>query len=183
MGQVRDLHEIYELAQKMARSGRFCSWRLIAIELRYVQGVREANDEFFDRGLREELDGLCRAAQKASGTWPAPARALPGSRVPAIPRPVPAIPKPVPVSALARAPFSPPVTPRTAPARSMPPATPPATSVPATSVPSVSSASAHSSANTASPPATSMSAPSASTRARPALALEAAPQWVPKYRS
>lgn len=181
MGQVRDLHEINELAQKMARSGRFCSWRLIAIELRYVQGVREADDEFFDRGLREELDGLCRAAQKASGTWPAPARALPGSRVPAIPRPVPAIPKPAPVSALSRAPFSPSVTPRVAPARTLSPATQPAAPAPATSVPSVSSSAARPSAPAVSAPAASGAA--TVTRAQPALALETAPRWVPKYRS
>jgi hypothetical protein len=56
-----------DLARHMARSGRYCSWRVIQIELRFMQGIREAATCFSDAAIRSELDALCREAQK-SGT-------------------------------------------------------------------------------------------------------------------
>lgn len=58
---------IRDKARDLAGSGRFCGWRLIEIELRFMEGVREAAGCFADRAFRDELDGLCRAAQKALG--------------------------------------------------------------------------------------------------------------------
>lgn len=52
------------LARKMAQSGRFCSWRLIQIELRFMQGIREAELCFDEAAIRAELDELCRKARK-----------------------------------------------------------------------------------------------------------------------
>lgn len=61
--------EIRAHARNLARTARYCSWRLIEIELRYIQGIREAEGCFDDRAFREELDGLCRAAlQSRDGT-------------------------------------------------------------------------------------------------------------------
>lgn len=74
------------LARRMAQSGQFCSWRLIQIELRFIQGIRAADALFADMALRSELDELCRLAQKRprssariplkplAGIFPAPAR-------------------------------------------------------------------------------------------------------------
>ncbi|MEP9355940.1 hypothetical protein ABLE93_20390 [Xanthobacter sp. KR7-65] len=56
-----------DLARHMARSGRYCSWRLIQIELRFMQGIREAASCFSDAAIRSELDALCREAQKRAG--------------------------------------------------------------------------------------------------------------------
>ena len=53
-----------ELARHMARTGRYGSWRLIQIELRFMQGIREAANCFTDSEIRMELDALCREAQK-----------------------------------------------------------------------------------------------------------------------
>lgn len=55
-----------DLARHMARSGRYCSWRVIQIELRFMQGIREAANCFTDADIRSELDALCREAQKRS---------------------------------------------------------------------------------------------------------------------
>ena len=52
-------------AREMARSGDFCSWRLIEIELRFMRGIREAAGCFTDPELRDELDRLCRQARPA----------------------------------------------------------------------------------------------------------------------
>lgn len=54
-----------DLARHMARSGRYCSWRVIQIELRFMQGIREAATCFSDAAIRSELDALCREAQKS----------------------------------------------------------------------------------------------------------------------
>lgn len=59
--------QIRDKARDLARSGRFCGWRLIEIELRFMEGVREAAGCFGDHAFRDELDGLCRATQKALG--------------------------------------------------------------------------------------------------------------------
>lgn len=91
MGQMHDLAQIHELARQMARTGQFCSWRLIAIELRFMQGVREAADGFSDPAIREELDTLCRAAQKRKARHQ-PVTAM--TSVPAIPRPAQLPPMP-----------------------------------------------------------------------------------------
>lgn len=65
-----------DLARHMARSGRYCSWRVIQIELRFMQGIREAATCFSDAAIRGELDALCREAQKRGGAmFPVPAPA------------------------------------------------------------------------------------------------------------
>lgn len=56
-----------DLARHMARSGRYCSWRVIQIELRFMQGIREAATCFSDAAIRSELDALCREAQRSGG--------------------------------------------------------------------------------------------------------------------
>lgn len=56
-----------DLARHMAQSGRYCSWRVIQIELRFMQGIREAATCFSDAAIRSELDALCREAQKRGG--------------------------------------------------------------------------------------------------------------------
>lgn len=76
--QDRFSHWLRDLARHMARSGRYCSWRVIQIELRFMQGIREAADCFADADIRSELDGLCREAQKQAGaalSFAAPGRA------------------------------------------------------------------------------------------------------------
>ncbi|MFG1358941.1 hypothetical protein [Xanthobacter pseudotagetidis] len=72
MGQELAFEQIRDLARQLARSGRFCSWRLIAIELRFMEGIRAAADCFADAPIRNELDGLCRDAQKRARHWPLP---------------------------------------------------------------------------------------------------------------
>lgn len=98
MGQERDIEQIRHLARQMASSGRFCSWRLIEIELRFIQGMREAADGFQDRAIRDELDALCRDAQKKARAWPSPVQVPAMAHAPAIPKPVmvapPAPPEP-----------------------------------------------------------------------------------------
>lgn len=64
---------LHDLARHMARSGRYCSWRMIQIELRFMQGIREAAHCFGEAEIRGELDALCRAAQKAAGVAARPA--------------------------------------------------------------------------------------------------------------
>jgi len=56
--------EIAGLARRLARSGHFGGWRLIAVELRFIRGLREAAAWFEDGAVREEIDALCRAAQR-----------------------------------------------------------------------------------------------------------------------
>lgn len=58
------LADIARLARHLAQSGRFCGWRLIAIELRFMQGLGDALAAFEDSALREELDALCRTAER-----------------------------------------------------------------------------------------------------------------------
>lgn len=65
------LADIARLARHLAQSGRFCGWRLIAIELRFMQGLSDALAIFEDSALREELDALCRAAERRRRrSWP-----------------------------------------------------------------------------------------------------------------
>lgn len=58
------LDKLRDLARHMARSGRYCSWRLIQIELRFMRGIQEASQCFGDAEIRGELDALCRDALK-----------------------------------------------------------------------------------------------------------------------
>lgn len=92
MGQELAFDQIRDLARQLARSGRFCSWRLIAIELRFMEGIRAAGDCFADSAIRNELDGLCRDAQKRARQWPLP-RIDPAARP--LPAPEPAAAAPV----------------------------------------------------------------------------------------
>lgn len=64
---------LHDLARQMARSGRYCSWRMIQIELRFMQGIREAADGFAGTDIRTELDALCRNAQRPAGSSGGPA--------------------------------------------------------------------------------------------------------------
>ncbi|MDI4658823.1 hypothetical protein [Xanthobacter autotrophicus] len=64
VAQDRFKEWLRELARHMARTGRYGSWRLIQIELRFMQGIREAAHCFADSEIRTELDALCREAQK-----------------------------------------------------------------------------------------------------------------------
>ena len=64
---------LHDLARHMARSGRYCSWRMIQIELRFMQGIREAAHCFGEAEIRSELDALCREAQRAAGADALPA--------------------------------------------------------------------------------------------------------------
>lgn len=77
MVEDRFLARLRDLARQMARSGRYCSWRLIQIELRFMRGIQEAALCFGDGAIRAELDGLCREAQRrrAAGTLPLPVSA------------------------------------------------------------------------------------------------------------
>ncbi|MEP9351478.1 hypothetical protein [Xanthobacter sp. KR7-225] len=86
MGQELAFEQIRDLARQLARSGRFCSWRLIAIELRFMEGIRAAGDCFTDAAIRNELDTLCRDAQKRVRQWPVP-QIDPTVRPPAAPAP------------------------------------------------------------------------------------------------
>ncbi|MFG1347205.1 hypothetical protein V5F59_20130 [Xanthobacter autotrophicus DSM 431] len=61
------LDRLRELARQMARSGRYCSWRLIQIELRFMRGIPEAGQCFGDAEIRAELDTLCREALRRKG--------------------------------------------------------------------------------------------------------------------
>lgn len=110
MGQELAFEQIRDLARQLARSGRFCSWRLIAIELRFMEGIRAAADCFTDALIRDELDGLCRDAQKRSRQWPLPrigsAVAAPQPAAPAAPRPA-LVPAPAPVPVFTPKPLNP----------------------------------------------------------------------------
>ena len=64
MANGEALLDIRQTALQMARSGRFCGWRLIEIELRFIRGLKIAQAFFHDVELRDELDALCRAAQR-----------------------------------------------------------------------------------------------------------------------
>ena len=86
MGQELAFEQIRDLARQLARSGRFCSWRLIAIELRFMEGIRAAADCFTDASIRDELDTMCRDAQKRARQWPLP-RIDPAIRPSAAPAP------------------------------------------------------------------------------------------------
>lgn len=81
MGQEESRDGLRGLARKMAKSGRFCSWRLIQIELRFMQGIREADLCFSDQAIRSELDELCRQARRPAPYMrpaaPEPALAMP----------------------------------------------------------------------------------------------------------
>lgn len=154
MGQTRIRDSIGEMARQMARSGRFCSWRLIAIELRFIQGLREATDCFSDQAFRDELDSLCRTAQRAAPKYR--------------PAPQPEANKPAFLGApVARPPETdtPSPFPRRAPERVAAPAVMP------TSVPSVPRA--------AIPPAPTVTPKTL----RLETAFAAAPRFVPKYRT
>ncbi|MFG1393365.1 hypothetical protein [Xanthobacter agilis] len=65
------LPNLRQKALQMARSGRFCGWRLIDIDLRFVQGLKAADPLFQDLALRDEVDLLCRAAQRHRRPHPA----------------------------------------------------------------------------------------------------------------
>ena len=67
---------LHDLARHMARSGRYCSWRMIQIELRFMQGIREAANCFAEAEIRSELDALCREAQRVTGAGTFPALEL-----------------------------------------------------------------------------------------------------------
>ncbi|MDI4666785.1 hypothetical protein K9U40_21035 [Xanthobacter autotrophicus] len=67
MANERFSQWLRDLARHMARSGRYGSWRLIQIELRFMQGIREAANCFTDSEIRSELDALCREAQRQAG--------------------------------------------------------------------------------------------------------------------
>ncbi|QRG04762.1 hypothetical protein EZH22_16510 [Xanthobacter dioxanivorans] len=81
MAEDHFLQRLRDLARHMAQSGRYCSWRLILIELRFMRGIREAALCFGDTDIRAELDTLCRQAQKqrALRTLPLPAASVPAS--------------------------------------------------------------------------------------------------------
>ncbi len=64
MANGEALSDARQMALTLARSGRFCGWRLIEIELRFIRGLAIARDFFQDLKLRDELDGLCRASQR-----------------------------------------------------------------------------------------------------------------------
>lgn len=74
MAEDHFIARLRDLARHMARSGRYCSWRLIHIELRFMRGIPEAAACFTDADIRAELDTLCRQAQKqrALNTLPLP---------------------------------------------------------------------------------------------------------------
>lgn len=74
------LPDVRQMALSLARSGRFCGWRLVEIEMRFVRGLRAADTLFHDTALREELDTLCRAAQRHRQRHPS---------LPASPPPIP----------------------------------------------------------------------------------------------
>ncbi|MFS8037765.1 hypothetical protein ACI7BZ_12535 [Xanthobacter sp. AM11] len=71
MGWDVSAETLRQLARRMAQSGKFCSWRLIQIELRFMQGIREAESCFGDTAIRFELDDLCRQAQRRPAAAPA----------------------------------------------------------------------------------------------------------------
>lgn len=179
MGQMTDLVQIHELARQMARSGRFCSWRLIAIELRFMEGLREAADGFSDPALRDELDTLCREAQKRMKRWPSSPQFATTS-VPAIPRPAPTGPTGGGAAPLPQG--------RALPAQQAQAGLPPARPVPAQpvvatrTVPPVSAPPMTTPAMTT-PVAPPAAAPTVAARPQPAYVLEPAPRWVAKYRS
>lgn len=91
---------IMDQAREMARSGDFCSWRLIEIELRFMRGIRAAARCFTDPDFREELDQLCRQARPPEAftpsrpaiTAPAAVPAAPAVALPAMPMPSPPLP-------------------------------------------------------------------------------------------
>ncbi|MFG1418848.1 hypothetical protein V5F38_11840 [Xanthobacter sp. V0B-10] len=64
MANGEALSDARQMALTLARSGRFCGWRLIEIELRFIRGLAIAQGFFHDLKLRDELDSLCRAAQR-----------------------------------------------------------------------------------------------------------------------
>ncbi|WP_454917865.1 hypothetical protein [Xanthobacter sediminis] len=77
MANGEALPDLRQMALQMARSGRFCGWRLIEIELRFVRGLRNAQPLFLDLQLRDEIDALCRAAQRHRRQHPALSVILP----------------------------------------------------------------------------------------------------------
>lgn len=77
MANGEALPDVRQMALQMARSGRFCGWRLIEIELRFVRGLRFAQALFHDLQLRDEIDTLCRAAQRHRRQHPALPALLP----------------------------------------------------------------------------------------------------------
>jgi hypothetical protein len=50
-------------ARQLAVSGRFERWQSIEFELRFVEGLPEANVLLFDRRIRKKLDLLCQNAR------------------------------------------------------------------------------------------------------------------------
>ncbi|MFG1479922.1 hypothetical protein V5F53_14870 [Xanthobacter sp. V4C-4] len=81
-GEARMAHgevvpDVRHMALHLARSGRFCGWRLIEIELRFIRGLRIAHAFFADLALRDELDALCRVAQRHRRHHPALPATLP----------------------------------------------------------------------------------------------------------
>ncbi|MBB6309345.1 hypothetical protein [Xanthobacter tagetidis] len=87
MGEELTFEQVRDLARQLARSGRFCSWRLIAIELRFMEGIRAAADCFADSPIRNELDALCRGAQKRAPSSPLQGAPSPWSSSPQSPLP------------------------------------------------------------------------------------------------
>lgn len=98
MQQGEPDQELAARAREMAASGLFPSWRLIEIELRFMEGRREAAALFTDPELRAALDAACRKAWQPPAPVPAapfPAAPLPPGPLVAAPHaPVEAVPPP-----------------------------------------------------------------------------------------
>jgi len=103
-------HELTARAREMAASGLFPSWRLIEIELRFMEGRREAAALFTDPELRAALDTACRKAWQPRAPLPAapdaPIEAAPPPAADIRPRPAP-VPTPVAPVPAARRPYRP----------------------------------------------------------------------------
>lgn len=58
-----NLQRVQERARELARSGKFIGWRLVAFELRFEPGYREALSWIQSLATQEEIDRLCSEAR------------------------------------------------------------------------------------------------------------------------
>lgn len=104
MQQIERDAELAARARAMAASGRFPSWRLIEIELRFMEGRRGAAGLFTDPEFRAALDAACRKAWQPPAPLPAAPRAPievvrpPEAEARPQPPAAPAAPAPVPAA-------------------------------------------------------------------------------------